>query len=126
MGHFQVDNGQVKIFRSPPTLCGGGDLLFLPCPPAAAICSCSHSKKKTLGIYFQIFAVCILALGNLPDNLFFLRFSVSSTKSQERPYPGRELKAFGVILIIKTLLFLRFSILADFSVLHILAIIEIW
>ena len=31
--------------------------------------------------YFQIFAVCILALGNLPGN-FFLRFSVSPTKSK--------------------------------------------
>ena len=36
---------------------------------------------------------------------------------KERPYPGRELKSFGVILIIKTLLFLRFWILA---------IIKIW
>ena len=35
-------------------------------------------------------------------------------------------KAFGVILIIKTLIFLRFSILADISVLLILAIIKIW
>ena len=44
----------------------------------------------------------------------------------ERPDSGRELKAFGVILIIKTLIFLRFSILADISVLLILAIIKIW
>ena len=35
-------------------------------------------------------------------------------------------KAFGVILIIKTQIFLRFSILADNSVLLILAIIKIW
>ena len=35
-------------------------------------------------------------------------------------------KAFRVILIIKTLIFLRFSILADISVLLILAIIKIW
>ena len=35
---------------------------------------------------------------------------------KERPYPGRELKTFGVILIIKTLIFLRFCILADISV----------
>ena len=34
-------------------------------------------------------------------------------------------KAFGVILIIKTLIVLRFSILADISVLLILAIIKI-
>ena len=34
-------------------------------------------------------------------------------------------KAFGVILIIKTSIFLRFSILADISVLLILAIIKI-
>ena len=36
---------------------------------------------------------------------------------KERPYSGRELKVFGVILIIKTLIFLRFTILADISVL---------
>ena len=35
-------------------------------------------------------------------------------------------KAFGVILIIKALIFLGFSILADISVLLILAIIKIW
>ena len=45
---------------------------------------------------------------------------------KERPYPGRELKSFWpVILILKTLIFLRFSILADISVLLILAIIKI-
>ena len=43
-----------------------------------------------------------------------------------KPYSGRELKTFGVILIIKTLIFLRFSILANISVLLILAIIKIW
>ena len=35
----------------------------------------------------------------------------------ERPYPGCVLKSLGVILMIKTLIFLRFSILADISVL---------
>ena len=43
-----------------------------------AFCFCSHSKNPCSD-YFQIFAVCILALGNLPGR-FFLRFSVSSTK----------------------------------------------
>ena len=43
-----------------------------------------------------------------------------------RPHPGRVLKPFGVILIIKTLIFLCFIILADISVLLILSIIEIW
>ena len=48
----------------------------------------------------------------------------------ERPYPAHVLISFrlvfGVILIIKTLIFLRFRILADISVLFILAIIKIW
>ena len=37
-------------------LCGGGDLLFLPSPPAsAATCFCSHSKTPTqiISKYFQ-------------------------------------------------------------------------
>ena len=41
----------------------------------------------------------------------------------ERPYSSRELKSFGVILIIKTLIF---GILSDISVLLILAIINIY
>ena len=42
---------------------------------------------------------------------------------KERPYPGRELKSFWCDSDNKTLIFLRFSILADISVLLILAII---
>ena len=45
---------------------------------------------------------------------------------RERPYPGRELKSFWCDSDKKTLIFLRFSILADIFVLLILAIIKIW
>ena len=39
------------------------------------------SLENLYSDYFQIFAICILALGNLSVN-FFLRFSVSSTISK--------------------------------------------
>ena len=46
---------------------------------------------------------------------------------KERPYSGRELKSSWCDSDNKkTLIFLRFSILADISVLLILAIIKIW
>ena len=98
--------------------------------------------KNPYSDYFQIFAVCILALGNLPGKFFFAFFSFFNKIQdgrqnpmahatartapsicfmfglKERPYPGRELKSFWC--------FLSFSILADISVLLILAIIKIW
>ena len=40
------------------------------------------SLENPCSDYFQIFAVCILALGNLPGKFFFCVFSVSSTKSK--------------------------------------------
>ena len=45
---------------------------------------------------------------------------------KERPYSAHVLIIFGVILIIKTMMFLRFRILVDISDLLILAIIKIW
>ena len=46
---------------------------------------------------------------------------------KERPYPGRVLVSFGVILIIKKFfVFFRFRILADISVLLFLAMSKIW
>ena len=45
---------------------------------------------------------------------------------KERPYSGRELKSFWCDSDNKNFDFLRFSILADISVLLILAIIKIW
>ena len=45
---------------------------------------------------------------------------------KERPYPGRVLKSFWCDSDNKKMIFLRFSILADISVLLILAIIKIW
>ena len=45
---------------------------------------------------------------------------------KERPYPADGLIGLCVIPIIKTLIFLRFRILADISVVFILAIIKIW
>ena len=76
------------------------------------------SLENPYSDYFQIFAVCILALGNLSDNFFFAIFSFfnkiqdgrqnpmaharARTASSicfmfglnERPYSGRELKSF--------------------------------
>ena len=45
---------------------------------------------------------------------------------KERPYSGRELNSFWCDSDNKNLIFLRFSILVDISVLLILAIIKIW
>ena len=45
---------------------------------------------------------------------------------KETPYPGRELKSFWCDPDGKNFDFLHFSILADISVLLILAIIKIW
>ena len=41
------------ILKSPPTMTGGGDLLFLLSPPAdaASTCFCSHSKTPTRIIF---------------------------------------------------------------------------
>ena len=44
---------------------------------------------------------------------------------KERPYFAHVVISFSVILIIKTMIFLRFRILADISVLFILTIIKI-
>ena len=46
--------------------------------------------------------------------------------SKEEPYPGRVLISFWCDYDNKNLYFLRFRILADISVLLILAIIKIW
>ena len=45
---------------------------------------------------------------------------------KEKPYSGRELKSFWLDFGNKNLIFLRFCILVDISVLLILAIIKIW
>ena len=78
------------------------------------------SLKNPYSDYFQIFTVCILALVNLPGELFFAFFSffnkiqdgrqnpIAHARAQaqtalsicflfglkERPYSGRELKSF--------------------------------
>ena len=104
------------------------------------------SLKNPYSNYFQIFTVCILAPRNLPGN-FFAFFSLSNkiqdgrqnpmaharaqTASsicfmaglKERPYSGRELKSFWCDSDNKNF---DFCILADISVLLILAIIKIW
>ena len=108
------------------------------------------SLENPYSDYFQIFAVCILALGNLSDNFFFAFFSffnkiqdgrqklMAHARARtapsicfmfglnESPYTGRELKSFWCDSDKKRKIFLRFSILADISVLLILAIIKIW
>ena len=69
------------MFLSLHPLCGGGDLLFLLIvfESARRRRRCRHlfllSLKNPYSDYSQIFAVCILALGNLPDKFFFAFFS---------------------------------------------------
>ena len=105
------------IIRSPPTMWWWRLIVF-----AESACSRRHlfllSLGKPYSDYFQIFAVCILALGYLPGKFFFAFFSFFNkiqdgrqnpmahatawTASsicfmfglKERPYPGRELKSF--------------------------------
>ena len=120
---------------------------FLLSPPAAATCFCSHSKTpiRNISKYLQYacwpWGICLI-------NFFFALFSFFHTIQdgrknpmaharactapsiclmfglKERPYPGRELKSFWCDS--DNNFFLRFSILADISVLLILAIIKIW
>ena len=74
---LQVRDNYPNVLLHP--LCGGGDLLFLLTPPAAAaaFCFCSHSKIPTRFIskYFHYaywpWGICLV--------IFFLRFLVSST-----------------------------------------------
>ena len=59
---------------SPHPLCGGGDLLFLLRPPAAATCFCSHSKTPTRIISkYPQYANWPWGIGLV---IFFLRFLV--------------------------------------------------
>ena len=95
---------------------GGGDLLFLSARRRRHLFL--FSLENPYSDYFQIFTVCILALGNLSDKFFFAFFSLFNkiqdgrqnpmaharalTASSicfmfglnERPYSGRKLKSF--------------------------------
>ena len=106
------------------------------------------SLKNPYSDYFQIFPVCILALGNLPSKFFFAFFSlfnkiqdgrqnpmahaIAQTASsicfmfglKKRPYPGRELKSFWCDSDNKNFDFFTFLYFSG-SVLLILAIIKI-
>ena len=108
------------------------------------------SLENPYSDYFQIFAVCIVALRNLHGNFFFAFFSLfnkiqgghqnrmAHTRARtalsicfmfglrERPYQGHVLKWFWCDSDNRNFDFLRFSILTDISVLLILAIIKIW
>ena len=44
--------------------------------------------------YFQIFAVCILALGNLPGNVFFAFFSFFNKIQDDRQNPMAHARAW--------------------------------
>ena len=109
---------QVLLLLSLHPLCGGGNLLFLPSPPAAAAtCFCSHSKTPTriISKYLQYaywpWGICLV--------IFFFAFFSFFNKIQdgrqnpmaharartassicfmfglnEKPYSGRELKSF--------------------------------
>ena len=92
-------NNSHVAFLSLHPLCGAGDLLFLLSPAAAATCFCSHSKTPTRVI------TKYLQFAYWPWGIYLVNF---------------------FCVLIKTLIFLGFSILADISVLLILAIIKIW
>ena len=62
-------------------LCGGRDLLFLLSPPAVLL-----SPENPYSDYFQIFAVCIPAPGNLPG-IFFVFFSFFNKIQDGRQNP---------------------------------------
>ena len=109
-------------------LCGGGDLLFLLSPPAAAaaFCFCSHSKLP-LGLFPNI---CIMHIGpgDFAWYFFFAFFSFFNNIQDGCQNPMSLSRAwtalwicygsvFGVILIIKTVIVLRFRTFADISVL---------
>ena len=91
---LQIKKGQLKIlnqqgyvficfikllkllFKSPPTMFWWRLIVF------AESARCRRhlfllSLKNPYSDYFQIFTVCILALGNLPGNFFFAFFSFS-------------------------------------------------
>ena len=111
---FYLKLAQGLIFKSPPTVWWWRLIVF-----AESARRHRHlfllSLKNPYSDYFQIFTVCILALGNLPDNFFFSFFnkiqdgrqnSMAHVRAQtassicfmfglkERPYPGRALKSF--------------------------------
>ena len=65
-------------------LCGGGDLLFLLSPPAPPQLV-SALTQKLHSDYFQIFAVCILALGNLPGKFAFFSFFNKIQDGRQNP-----------------------------------------
>ena len=69
------------IIKSPPTMWWWRLIVFAESARRRRRHLFLLSLENPYSDYFQIFAVCILALGNLPGE-FFLRFSVSSTKSK--------------------------------------------
>ena len=117
------------MFKSYP-LCGGGDLLFLLSPPAAAFCFCSHSKTPARiisnwpwGTCQVIFFVCVFIPDGCQNPMLLSRawtvpwicFMFGLKKDLTLAVCWL---VFGVILMIKTLIFLRFSILAFFQLLQ--------
>ena len=113
--HIRMLSGTL-ISSSLHPLCGGGDLLFLPSPPAAATCFCSHLKIPTR-IISKYSQYAYWPWGIRLVNFFFSFFSffnkiqdgrqnpVAHAKARtassicfmfglnERPYSGRELKS---------------------------------
>ena len=104
-GIYMYSNG----FLSLHPLCGGGDLLFLLSPPAAAAtCFCSHSKYLQYaywpwGICLVNFFAFFSFFNKIQDGRQnAMAHATAWTASsicfmfglKERPYPGRELKSF--------------------------------
>ena len=120
----QIDMGLVVVgviffSLSLHPLCGGGDLLFLPSPPAAAAatCFCSHSKSPTriISKYLQhaywpwgiclVFFVCVCQFfstkSKMAAKILWRTLELEHASSicfmfglKERPYSGGELKSF--------------------------------
>ena len=83
----------IFLIKSPPTLWWwSGDLLFLPSPPAAATCFCSHSKTPTriISKYLQYaywpWGICLVIF-------FFAFFSVFNKVQDGRQNPMAHARA---------------------------------
>ena len=78
-------------FSSLHSLCGGGDLLFLP-SPTAATCFCSHSKTPTriISKYLQ-YAYC--PWGICVVNFYFAFFSFFGKIQNGRQNPMAHARA---------------------------------
>ena len=79
------------IIKSPPTMCWWRLIVFAESARRRHLFLLS--LENTYSDYFQIFAVCILALGNLPSNFFFSFFSFFNKIQDGRQNPMAHARA---------------------------------